>query len=144
MSPKDASNHKIMNPHDFIDSVNHALFSGHSPSGNGGDVIGSFFRPGVTSSGNEGFEFPPKAVGLVGERMAFPLSLMHANDYVAKRVVLVGDAAHTVHPLAGQGVNMGYGDVASLSSVIGDGVAVGSDIGEVVISVAIFFMVKLL
>lgn len=94
-------------------------------------MIPSFFKPNVTSAVNEGFEIPPKVVKVVSERMAFPLSLMHANDYVAKRVVLIGDAAHTVHPLAGQGVNMGYADVAALSNVIGDGVAVGSDIGEV-------------
>ncbi|CAI9263787.1 unnamed protein product [Lactuca saligna] len=135
MSPKDASNHKIMNEHDFIKAVNHALDSGHGPRPEsqilGGDVIPSFFKPNVTSAVNEGFEIPPKVVKVVSERMAFPLSLMHANDYVAKRVVLIGDAAHTVHPLAGQGVNMGYADVAALSNVIGDGVAVGSDIGEV-------------
>ncbi|KAI3723444.1 hypothetical protein L2E82_35021 [Cichorium intybus] len=131
MSPKDAQNHKIMNQHDFIKSINHALDSGHGPRPESRDVIASFFKPNVTASVHEGFEIPPKVVGVVSERMAFPLSLMHANAYVAKRVVLVGDAAHTVHPLAGQGVNMGYGDVDVLSNVIGDGVAVGSDIGEV-------------
>ncbi|KAM0038119.1 putative FAD-binding domain, ubiquinone biosynthesis hydroxylase UbiH/COQ6 [Helianthus debilis subsp. tardiflorus] len=135
MSPKDASNHKIMNEVDFVKAVNHALDSGYGPRPEsrvfGGDVLSSFFRPDVTSSVHERFEPPPKVVRLVSDRMAFPLSLMHANQYASKRVVLIGDAAHTVHPLAGQGVNMGYGDVSSLSNVIADGVAVGSDIGEV-------------
>lgn len=135
MSPKDASNHKIMNEADFVKAVNHALDSGYGPRPDsrvfGGDVFSSFFRPNVTSSVNEGFEPPPKVVKLASDRMAFPLSLMHASQYASKRVVLIGDAAHTVHPLAGQGVNMGYGDVSSLSDVIADGVAVGSDIGEV-------------
>ncbi|XP_076913325.1 uncharacterized protein LOC143571902 [Bidens hawaiensis] len=135
MSPKDASNHKIMNEVDFVKAINHALDSGYGPRPEsrvfGGDVISSFFRPDVTSSAHERFEPPPKVVRLVSDRMAFPLSLMHANQYVSKPVVLIGDAAHTVHPLAGQGVNMGYGDVSSLSNVIADGVAVGSDIGEV-------------
>ncbi|KAM7462062.1 hypothetical protein LguiA_030191 [Lonicera macranthoides] len=63
--------------------------------------------------------------------MVFPLSLMHANSYVSKRVLLVGDVAHTVHPLVGQGVNMGFGDAFSLSRVIVDGIAVRSDIGEI-------------
>ncbi|GMJ16058.1 hypothetical protein HRI_005275000 [Hibiscus trionum] len=58
--------------------------------------------------------------------MAFSLSLRHANDYASKLVALVGDAAHTVHPLAGQGVNLGFGDASSLSSVISEGIAVGS------------------
>ncbi|KAI3746867.1 hypothetical protein L6452_09309 [Arctium lappa] len=135
MSPKEASNHKIMNEDDFVKAVNHALDFGYGPHPEswvfGGNVLSSFFRPDVTSSANEGFELPPKVVKLASQRMAFPLSLMHANQYTSKRVVLIGDAAHTVHPLAGQGVNMGYGDVASLSNVIADGVAVGSDIGEV-------------
>lgn len=135
MSPKDASNHKIMNEDDFLKAVNHALDFGYGPRPEsrvfGGDIISSFFRPDVTSSVHERFEPPPKVVKLASDRMAFPLSLMHANQYASKRVVLIGDAAHTVHPLAGQGVNMGYGDVTSLSNVIADGVAVGSDIGEV-------------
>lgn len=135
MSPKEASNHKIMNEDDFIKAVNNALDSGYGPRPKsqvfGGDVFSSFFKPNVTSSAHKGFESPPKVVKLASERMAFPLSLMHANQYASKRVVLIGDAAHTVHPLAGQGVNMGYGDATSLSNVIADGVAVGSDIGEV-------------
>lgn len=144
MSPKDASNHKIMNEDDFVKAVNHALDSGYGPQPesrgfNGSNVISSLFMPDVTSAVDEGFEPPPKVVKLVSDRMAFPLSLMHANQYVSKRVVLVGDAAHTVHPLAGQGVNMGYGDVAALSNVIADGVAVGSDIGEVSIGLTFFY-----
>ena len=55
--------------------------------------------------------------------MVFPLSLRHANEYVSKHVVLIGDAAHTVHPLAGQGVNMGFGDAFALSRIIAEGIA---------------------
>lgn len=70
-------------------------------------------------------------VKLASARMVFPLSLMHANDYASKHVVLIGDAAHTVHPLAGQGVNLGFGDAFALSRVISEGIAVGTDIAEV-------------
>jgi len=56
---------------------------------------------------------------------------MHASDYASNRVVLVGDAAHTVHPLAGQGVNLGFGDAAALTRILNEGVLTGSDIGEI-------------
>lgn len=53
-----------------------------------------------------------------GPRFSFPLSRHHANAYVKHRLALVGDAAHTVHPMAGQGVNMGLLDAASLVDVV--------------------------
>lgn len=69
----------------------------------------------------ECFQVPPKVTDVVSERMVFPLSLRHAREYASKRVVLIGDAAHSVHPLAGQGVNLGFGDAAALSKVIDEG-----------------------
>ena len=66
----------------------------------------------------------------VGKRGAFPLRLLHAVDYVRERVALVGDAAHVVHPMAGQGVNLGLLDAASLSRVLAEGRDAGRDPGE--------------
>jgi 2-octaprenylphenol hydroxylase len=65
----------------------------------------------------------------IGLRAGFPLALSHANAYTAPHLALVGDAAHTVHPLAGQGVNLGFLDAATLAEVLLNAVAKQKDIG---------------
>lgn len=66
----------------------------------------------------------------VGERARFPLKLSHARAYSAPRIVLVADAAHTVHPLAGQGLNLGLQDVAGLMHQLSQALETGRDIGS--------------
>ena len=68
-------------------------------------------------------------IRLVGQRFSYPLSLSLADRYAASRVTLVGDAAHGVHPVAGQGLNMGLRDVAALAEVLVDAARRGEDIG---------------
>ena len=63
-------------------------------------------------------------------RAAFPLRAQYATRYTAPRFALVGDAAHTVHPLAGQGVNLGFLDVAALAEVFLEALAQGRDPGD--------------
>lgn len=64
-----------------------------------------------------------------GQRASFVLQRQHASTYVRPRIALIGDAAHTVHPLAGQGVNLGLLDAAALAEVLLEAVAAGRDIG---------------
>ena len=70
------------------------------------------------------------ALGAVAERISFPLQAAHARRYCRDRVALVGDAAHTVHPLAGQGMNLGLLDAAVLADVLLRALAQGEDPGE--------------
>ncbi len=69
-------------------------------------------------------------LSLAGQRYTYPLSLSLAHNMVAPRVALVGDAAHGVHPIAGQGLNAGLRDVAALAEVVADTLRRGEDIGS--------------
>ena len=65
----------------------------------------------------------------IGRRWSYPLSAMHAARYVDTRIALVGDAAHGIHPIAGQGLNLGFRDVDALASLVIEAVARGDDPG---------------
>ena len=69
-------------------------------------------------------------VELVAPRFVYPLSLWLADAMYAPRLALIGDAAHAIHPIAGQGLNLGLKDVAALAEVIADAARLGEDIGS--------------
>ncbi|MEZ0282038.1 FAD-dependent monooxygenase [Methyloceanibacter sp.] len=68
-------------------------------------------------------------IALAGPRQSFPLDFQVARSFVGERLALVGDAAHAVHPLAGQGLNIGLRDVAALTEIVVEGARLGMDVG---------------
>jgi 2-octaprenyl-6-methoxyphenol hydroxylase len=68
-------------------------------------------------------------IEVIGPRRAFPLGLFTARSFIAERIALVGDAAHVIHPIAGQGLNMGLRDVAALAEAVADAARLGLDVG---------------
>lgn len=76
--------------------------------------------------------FPERygVVSLASERKIYPLGLVHAERYVGHRVALIADAAHGIHPIAGQGVNLGLRDVEALVKILDEAREAGDDIGS--------------
>ena len=70
-------------------------------------------------------------LAIAGPRRAFPLGLHVARSFIAERIALVGDAAHVIHPIAGQGLNMGLRDAAALAEAVIDSARLGIDVGAV-------------
>ncbi|MFL6762900.1 MAG: FAD-dependent monooxygenase [Sphingomicrobium sp.] len=69
-------------------------------------------------------------IEMLAPRSSFPLGFHHAAQIAAKRLALVGDAAHAIHPIAGQGLNLGFRDVAALAEVLVEGARLGLDLGD--------------
>lgn len=69
-------------------------------------------------------------IEMLAPRSSFPLGFHHAAQMTAERLVLVGDSAHAIHPIAGQGLNLGFRDVAALTQVLVEGARLGLDLGD--------------
>ncbi|KAJ0406414.1 hypothetical protein P43SY_007022 [Pythium insidiosum] len=132
-----------LSPEEFVERLNEALFAPPqtpvAPEFPGLPVLSDLVK-GVNHAVNtvmaaaaltDPFVAPPKPVEVVGRRFAFPLKMRHATSYVKPGVALVGDSAHTIHPLAGQGMNLGLADVQSLSDLLVDGVKSGENLSSV-------------
>jgi 2-octaprenyl-6-methoxyphenol hydroxylase len=94
--------------------------------------------PGVLALSERAFlaEVAKRSGGLLGDvtmaapRSSYPLGFHHAAHITAERLALVGDAAHGIHPIAGQGLNLGFRDVAALVEVLVEGARLGLDLGD--------------
>lgn len=94
--------------------------------------------PGMLKLSERGFlaEADKKMGGFLGRlgglapRATYPLGFHHAARITAERLALVGDAAHGIHPIAGQGLNLGFRDVATLTEVLVEGKRLGMDLGD--------------
>ncbi|XP_055926115.1 ubiquinone biosynthesis monooxygenase COQ6, mitochondrial-like [Argiope bruennichi] len=117
----------------FVDSLNSSLWDQERKNSIIESAISNLKN--VISALTPGYEsvrqLPPSILSVEPKsRAAFPLGLGHSTEYVAPRVALVGDSAHRVHPLAGQGVNLGFGDVKCLTECLEKSVYNGDSIGS--------------
>ena len=137
-TPPQATRLKALSTEDFVAMVNAAFrldvvdlnYMFTLDSGQAGELE---WRESVRSSHQADVDRgTPQRVATVqeGSIASFPLRLRHASTYTTNRVALIGDAAHIIHPLAGQGLNMGLGDARSLASAIEYAVLHGADIGN--------------
>lgn len=101
-------------------------------------TVGERDAPGMLKLSDRGFlaEAERQMGGFLGTlsnlapRSTYPLGFHHAARITAERLALVGDAAHGIHPIAGQGLNLGFRDVATLTEVLVDGKRLGLDLGD--------------
>ena len=82
-----------------------------------------------TLSNQKGYRAILRLESIANKRMAFPLSSLQAGNYTSQRIALVGDAAHSIHPMAGLGVNSGIIDSVLLANNIISSKRTGNDIG---------------
>lgn len=135
-TPEQAARLKGLDPADFAAMIDAAFrlsvvdvdYMSKLPSGQVDELA---WRLQATDVPREDETKYPRIVESVqeGSVASFPLRMRQADQYVGERLALVGDAAHTIHPLAGQGLNMGLADVASLVRAIEYAVIHGGDIG---------------
>ncbi|XP_052744046.1 ubiquinone biosynthesis monooxygenase COQ6, mitochondrial [Bicyclus anynana] len=115
----------------FVDELNDALWKQY-PRSSAVDAcvswVGAALRRAGLPDGAQRQLPPSVRAAAPASRAAFPLGFGHSARYVAPARALVGDAAHRVHPLAGQGVNLGFGDVKDLTQFLSDALYAGLDI----------------
>lgn len=118
---------------EFVDNINNALWKIYPKDG----IVESGLRAlqqllqSLSLQTGISRQLPPSVSAIEeGSRAAFPLQFGHSVNYIQTGTVLIGDAAHRVHPLAGQGVNLGFGDVTVLVKLLGEAVISGASLSD--------------
>ncbi|KAG6800678.1 ubiquinone biosynthesis monooxygenase COQ6-like [Apis mellifera caucasica] len=118
---------------EFVDNINNALWKVYPKDGiveSGMKALQQLLEGLSLQTGVVRQLQPSISTISEGSRAAFPLQFGHSVSYVQTGTVLVGDAAHRVHPLAGQGVNLGFGDITVLVQLLAEAVISGVPIGN--------------
>ncbi|XP_075152677.1 ubiquinone biosynthesis protein COQ6, mitochondrial [Haematobia irritans] len=119
-----------MSPENFVDALNEAFckeYPKNEITVKALDIMNSL----MGRSTNTLRQYPPRVCGVIEKsRATFPLGFLHASSYVCSGAALIGDAAHRVHPLAGQGVNLGFSDVCFLAECLAEGAYAGAKLGD--------------
>ena len=130
-TPEHAKQLIHMEPLKFVDALNEAFYKRYPRNQVVDEMMRNLESLLGTTMGGMG-HLPPAIKGVQEKsRAAFPLSLGHAHTYVGQGVCLIGDAAHRVHPLAGQGANLGFGDIECLTHVLSKAVYNGAKLGSI-------------
>ncbi|GAX78061.1 hypothetical protein CEUSTIGMA_g5503.t1 [Chlamydomonas eustigma] len=135
-TPEAARKLERLSPQDFAEAVNRALQDSLPVDQAMRGLVGEVSRQvasllsSITPKSKK-VKSPPHIQSWVGSQpRSFPLQMQHAGRYVLPRLALVGDAAHAVHPLAGQGVNLGIADAEALVQAVAMAVECGADVGD--------------
>jgi ubiquinone biosynthesis monooxygenase Coq6 len=143
-TPAEAEALKALSAQQFLEALNDALRSDPQPTpppqglppvisealAAARNVVTAVTSMSALQGGSDAYAVPPLVTELCTPLLGFDLALQQSAQYVAPRLALVGDAAHTVHPMAGQGLNLGLSDVECLARVLQDGAAGGADVGS--------------
>lgn len=126
-TPEHAKQLISMPADEFVDELNHAFAGEYKKD----ELTSKVIRVLDSFMGDNTRRNLPPCVTAVKDksRAGFPLGFSSSSIYVKRGVALIGDAAHRVHPLAGQGVNLGYGDIKCLTEMLSDAVYNGYKLG---------------
>ncbi|KAJ1355700.1 hypothetical protein KIN20_013200 [Parelaphostrongylus tenuis] len=128
--PKEAERLLALTKDQFVDELNHCMYTEEDQIDSVNKTLFAFSKLPFIAKKLGPTPQPPHVISLQGDtRAAFPLGFAHSHTYVGLRCALIGDAAHRTHPLGGQGVNLGWNDVAILNRVLTRAVSDGADLG---------------
>lgn len=120
-----------MDSNEFVDALNEAFSKDYRNNSLVNNVM-KFVDTVSPIKSSQVVPTPPKVLNVQdGSRAQFPLGFGHSSSYASKGCVLIGDAAHRVHPMAGLGVNLGYGDVLKLTEILAEAIYNGSSLNDI-------------